>query len=425
LKPERLAKKLNIGLIINPVAGVGGPAGFKGSDGPELYEVASNMGYKSIAHERVSRALSVLLARVEDFKLVTVSGKMGAELCRQLSGSHPQLEFDVCYDTGIEGSNTEVFHTFEAVKHLRALGLDIILFAGGDGTARNVLDALGLQADQLVLGIPGGVKMHSGVFAVSPEAAGIVLQQLIEGELVSAVQGEVRDIDEVALRSGKVNSQYYGELSIPEQHQYVQAVKQGGLEVEGLVLDEIASFVIEQMDPSVTYIIGAGTTTAAIMEKLKLPNTLLGVDVIDEGRVVLADASEQELYQYIDKKQMSQGAKVELPITKLLLSPIGGQGHLFGRGNQQLSARILSLIGLSNFIVMATKSKLEALAAKEHSPASNNSSIGLESSETPSKTKGIRLLVDTGDLSFDRSLCGLIQVVTGYEDAVICRLALN
>jgi predicted polyphosphate/ATP-dependent NAD kinase len=235
----------------------------------------------------------------------------------------------------------------------------------------------------------------------------------------------VRDIDEVALRSGKVNSQYYGELSIPEQHQYVQAVKQGGLEVEGLVLDEIASFVIEQMDPSVTYIIGAGTTTAAIMEKLKLPNTLLGVDVIDEGRVVLADASEQELYQYIDKKQMSQGANVELPITKLLLSPIGGQGHLFGRGNQQLSARILSLIGLSNFIVMATKSKLEALAAKEHSPASNNSSIGLESSETPSKTKGIRLLVDTGDLSFDRSLCGLIQVVTGYEDAVICRLALN
>lgn len=409
-KSQLLVKKLSIGLVINPVAGVGGPAAFKGSDGPELYEIASNMGYKSIAQERVLRALSVLVAPVEDVKLVTVSGKMGADLCHELAVDYPQLEFEVCYDTGIEGFNTEVSHTFESIKRLSALGLDIILFAGGDGTARNVLDAL-FESDQLVLGIPCGVKMHSGVFAVSPEAAGIVLQQLVDGELVSVVQGEVRDIDEAALRSGKVNSQYYGELWIPQQHQYVQAVKQGGLEVEGLVLDEIASFVVEQMDPACTYVVGAGTTSAAIMEKLKFPNTLLGVDVIDEGRVVLADASEHELFQYLDEKKMSQVSAS--PIIKLLIAPIGGQGHLFGRGNQQLSARVLNLIGVPNFIVMATKAKLEGLAS--------NGFVNPELAEA----KGIRLLVDTGDLSFDRSLCGLVQVITGYEDAVICRLALN
>ncbi len=193
---------------------------------------------------------------------------------------------------------------------------------------------------------------------------------------------------------------------VPEQHRYIQAVKQGGLEVEELVLEEIAAGLVELIQLGGVYIVGAGTTTAAIMDKLNLPNTLLGIDVIDDGIVVLSDASEEALFRFLDAKMSSAGQGAAT--IKLLVTPIGGQGHLFGRGNQQVSPRILALIGRENLLVVATKSKLENLAQPGEQ-----------------EKKGIRLLVDTGDRVFDSSLCGLMPVVTGYEDAVVCRLALD
>jgi len=416
---ENGSKKLVVGLIINPVAGVGGPAGMKGSDGTEIYQLARDLGYKSKVSDRVMRALSILMPYLKDFRLETASGKMGGDLCLEISKDHSKLEFNVCYDTGISGFETRDSDTFEAVKRLESLGVDIILFAGGDGTARNIYDALAGGSKQLVLGIPCGVKMQSGVFAITPEAAGVVLQRLVEGRLVSAISREVRDIDEVALRSGKVNSRYYGEMWVPEQHQYIQATKQGGLEVEALVLEEIAAYIVEQIESDKTYIVGAGTTTASIMEKLGIPNTLLGVDVICGRQLVLADAREDELFNYlVGKAAEDQGEKNPI---KLLVTPIGGQGHLFGRGNQQLSPRVISLIGFKNFIVVATKSKLESLGQLDFSLRQDEVQIDPGLAEM----KGIRLLVDTGDIDLDRSLCGLIPVITGYEDAVVCRLALN
>ena len=419
-------KKLTIGLVLNPVAGVGGPAALKGSDGAGLYQLATELGYESKVADRVSRTFETLITCIHDFRVVTVPGAMGADLCKKIAAVQPDFDFKVCVDFGLRGGfeadivkdveihhdattgqfTTTATHTIEAVRQLVNTGVDIVLFAGGDGTARNVHDALETESRQLVLGIPCGVKMHSGVFAVSPEAAGIVIQQLIEGELVGVTAREVRDIDEEALRAGTVNARYYGEMWVPEQHRYIQAVKQGGLEVEELVLEEIASEVVEQIEQGGIYIIGAGTTTASIMDKLGLPNTLLGIDVIDDGELVLSDAAEDNLFSYLSERKLA--ATAETSITKLLLTPIGGQGHLFGRGNQQISPRIIQLIGRENILVVATKSKLENLG---HPDAT--------------ELKGIRLLVDTGDRTLDESLCGLIPVVTGYEDAVICRLALD
>lgn len=401
-----MEKKLTIGLVLNPLAGVGGPAALKGSDGVDLYKLATKLGYESKVANRVSRTFEMLASCFHEFRVITVSGAMGADLCEKIFEHQPDFDFEVGVAFELESRLTEPFHTIEATRQLVDAGVDIVLFAGGDGTAINVHDALDADARQLVLGIPCGVKMHSGVFAVSPEAAGIVLRQLIEGELVGVTSREVRDIDEAALRAGTLNAQYYGEMWVPEQHRYIQAVKQGGLEVEELVLEEIAAGLVEQIQLGGVYIVGAGTTTAAIMNKLDLPNTLLGIDVIDDGRVVLSDVSEETLFGFLDAKLSSAGSGVAT--TKLLVTPIGGQGHLFGRGNQQVSPRILALIGRENLLVVATKSKLENLAQPGEQ-----------------EKKGIRLLVDTGDRVFDASLCGLMPVVTGYEDAVVCRLALD
>jgi predicted polyphosphate/ATP-dependent NAD kinase len=291
-----MEKKLTIGLVLNPLAGVGGPAALKGSDGAELYKLATELGYESKVADRVSRTFEVLASCFHEFRVLTVSGAMGADLCNEISEHQPGFDFDVCVEFELESRLTEPVHTIQAAQQLVDAGVDIILFAGGDGTAINIHDALDANARQLVLGIPCGVKMHSGVFAVSPEAAGIVLQQLIEGELVGVTSREVRDIDEAALRAGTVNAQYHGEMWVPEQHRYIQAVKQGGLEVEELVLEEIAAGLVELIQLGGVYIVGAGTTTAAIMDKLNLPNTLLGIDVIDDGIVVLSDASEEALF---------------------------------------------------------------------------------------------------------------------------------
>ena len=413
---SRSSQKLTIGLIVNPVAGIGGPAALKGSDGTGLYKQASELGYESKVASRVMRTLSMLSSQLQDIQVRTVSGQMGGDLCQELSQIQPSLEYSICHETGVKGMETQVADTLEAVRQIEVSGVDIIVFAGGDGTARNVHDALGRGSQQLVLGIPCGVKMHSGVFAVTPEAAGIVLQQLVQGELVSVVQREVKDIDEEALRAGTVNSKYYGEMWVPEEHRYIQAVKQGGLEVEALVLEEIASNIIEQMEPGEIYVVGAGTTTAAIMQKLGFSNTLLGVDVICDESLVLEDAREDELYGYLSANYLGQANPV-----KLLVTPIGGQGHLFGRGNQQLSARVLKVIGRKNFVVVATKSKLESLGQHDFIEAPKS----LNMDGATSETKGIRLLVDTGEIELDRALCGLIPVISGYEDVVICRLAMN
>jgi predicted polyphosphate/ATP-dependent NAD kinase len=198
---------------------------------------------------------------------------------------------------------------------------------------------------------------------------------------------EVRDIDELAFRHGLVRAKYYGEMTVPEALRYIQQTKSGGMEVEELVLQEIAADVVEAMRPGVQYLIGSGSTTAAIMDSLNIKNTLLGVDVIKDGYLVAADATEAQLFSLVTNDS-----------SEIILTIIGGQGHIFGRGNQQLSPRVIQAVGQDNLKVIATKTKLEALGGKP-------------------------LLVDTGDPVLDDELAGVIRVITGYEDSVLCRVS--
>ena len=371
---------LRIGLLVNPFAGIGGAVGLKGSDGADIRDEALARGAKPRAVDRAHRALAVLAAGRCEVQVYCWEGAMGSAA---LAG----LELPVEIVGRPASEPTTAADTAQAARDLAACEPDVLVFAGGDGTARDILDAVGDRV--AVLGIPSGVKMHSAVYAVSPEAAGELLLRLATAGLVNVELREVRDIDEDAFRQGVVKARFYGELLTPEEGHFLQRTKVGGVESEALVAAEIAADIAESMLPGRIYLIGSGSTTAAIMEELGLPNTLLGVDAICDGEVLAADASEADLLAVLDE----QGKPAEIIVTA-----IGGQGHIFGRGNQQFSPEVIRRVGLDNITVVAGKGKIRAL-------------------------EGQPLLVDTNDPELDRALCGYRKVVTGYRDAILYPVA--
>ena len=267
---------------------------------------------------------------------------------------------------------------------------------GGDGTARNICNVV--PSGQPVLGIPSGVKMHSGVYAITPEMAGELVCKLVRGDLIDIRPQEVRDIDEEAFRQGKVKARYYGELLVPEEGQFMQHVKSGGREVESLVLEDIAATVIEEMEADDLYIIGPGSTTRGLMEELDLENTLLGVDLVKNHTLLASDVTAIEIEQAIaDVMAKANGMPGVTGKAKIVITPIGGQGHLLGRGNQQLTPEVIRLVGRDNLIVIATKTKITEL-------------------------NGRPLLVDSNDPVLDRELSGYIPVITGYRDKISYRI---
>lgn len=371
LRPVR--NKFRLGLIINPIAGMGGTVGLKGSDALTSIQHAESLGAIAQANQRAKVALEQFLSLAPDVEIVTANGQMGENLCQSLG-----LSYQVVYQSNSD--ETSFNDTISAATQMSEMELDLILFAGGDGTARNICDAV--PDNTTVLGIPAGCKIHSGVYAITPKAAGRIVHMLISGELVSVQEADVMDIDEAQFRQGVVRAKRFGELQIPAELRYVQAVKMGGKESDELVLQDIAASVIDAMESDETYIMGSGSTVAFIMEELGIPNTLLGVDVIRDHQLVAADVTTNQLLPLLQNKPV-----------KLVITLIGGQGHIFGRGNQQLSPEVIRSVGKENIIVVATKTKLQALAGRP-------------------------LIADTGDLELDKMLAGHIKVTTGYKDQV-------
>ena len=372
-------RKFRLGLIINPNAGLGGSVALKGSDGAEIVALALSRGAKPKAYERAASALAVLTSLKEKIDIVTVPGAMGGELAKAFGCEYKLIE-NLVNEVASSAQDTQ-----KAALAICQEGVDLLLFAGGDGTARDIYSAIG--KGQACLGIPAGVKMQSGVYANTPHAAGELLKMMMEGELLSLSEAEVRDIDEEAYRHGKLQSRYFGELRVPADLRYLQHVKCGGIEREELVLGDIAAEVAESIEEHSLCIIGAGTTTMAIKEAMGVAGTLLGVDVLQDELLLKADATEREILDLLAERNIDQ------PV-KLILTLIGGQGHLFGRGNQQLSPQVIRLIGKENIVVVASKAKLSSL---ERRP----------------------IVLDTGDESLNRQMAGYMSVITGYEDHVI------
>jgi predicted polyphosphate/ATP-dependent NAD kinase len=367
-----------LGIIVNPIAGLGGRVGLKGTDGEEIVRMARKLGAEPEAPKRATEALKVISGIKDNIEVLTYPDEMGENECRE-AGLNPKVIGT------IRSSATTPEDTITAAQEMVAGGVDLLLFAGGDGTAANIYDAIRHKVP--ALGVPAGVKIHSAVYAVTPRSAGQVAVMFLEGGLTKNRVAEVMDIDEDAFRDGFITAKLHGTLRVPEESRYVQGAKSGGIQSEKEALQGIAASVIESMaDTDSYFIIGSGTTTRLIMVNLGLENTLLGVDVVHDKRLVAKDVTEKQLLDIIVGKN-----------TKIVVTVIGGQGHIFGRGNQQISPSVIRSVVREDIIVVATKEKLALL-------------------------KGKPLLVDTGDEALNEALSGYLKVTTGYRDYVMYKV---
>ena len=393
--------------------------GLRGSDGPEIVAKARALGAVPESNAKTVQALQALAHNTDQAELYTCPGEMGETACQKaglpcqlVTGKRVGTQEKVAAAKTTETTfvtatatttsatktaasaanaavsettttdaavlNTTPADTTAAARALCQAGVELLLFAGGDGTARNILDAVGEKVT--VLGIPAGCKIHSGVYALNPRDAGELAAKVASGRVAAVKEAEVMDIDEELFRKNIVQARLYGYLRIPDDAQLTQCSKSAGNAGEAEEVDAIAEYVAESMEPDVLYIVGTGSTTAAVLQELHLPFTLLGVDLVYNKQLVAADCTEQQILAALTKYSR----------VKLLVTVIGGQGYVFGRGNQQLSAAVLKKVGKENIIIIAAKSKVMALPNR-------------------------RLYVDTGDAEVNKLLSGYVRIIVGYK----------
>ena len=371
--------KKKVGLIVNPIAGMGGRVGLKGSDGQEILEKARELGARPESPKRTVVALRRLSPLEQDIEIITYPHDMGENEALTCNLSTVVIG-------EIKKGKTSDKDTKRAAKEMLGLGVDLLLFAGGDGTARDIYSVVG---DKLpVLGIPSGVKIHSAVYATSPGKAGELAALHLRGNSseIRLTDAEVMDIDEVSFRENRLSAKLFGYLKVPYIKRMLQCAKAGGCAGERNALNAIGADVINNMEADCFYIIGTGTTTRAVMEALDLKNSLLGVDAVFNRELVGSDLNEAQLLEMIEGKR-----------AKIVVGVIGSQGYIFGRGNQQISSKVINRVKKDNIIVVATMEKIATLG-------------------------GAPLLVDTGNEKLDKDLSGYKQVITGLGERVMLRV---
>lgn len=339
---------LKLGFVLNPIAGMGGSVGLKGTD--NVVEEALKRGAKPVAEARARKFFQTFAGEhceiLKSFQLrwFVAGDPMGSELCAEVG-----IETETVYTPKKPTTREDTLNT---VREFVEKKCDLILFCGGDGTARDIASVVDKNIP--LLGIPAGVKMHSGVFATSPETCAHVLADFIAGEL-RLKESEIMDVDEDAYRNGIWNVKLYATCLTPFEPEFVQTSKTMIEVGEKDILDGIADHVIEVMEEEkdALFIFGPGSTTAHVFEKLGIEKTILGVDCISNKTLVAKDVSEQDLLVLIPKYRK----------VKLVLSPIGGQGFVLGRGNQQISAAVLRHIDLEDLLIIATPAKLASIPA--------------------------------------------------------------
>ena len=371
---EFLAGDMRLAVVVNPDAGLGGRLGFKGSDGRAAEARAA--GAEDRAGPRMRQCLEKLseLSR-EPIEILAWDGRMGGDW---IPGEYTS--------TGKTPDKTDASSTSDFIK---THSPDLFLYAGGDGTTRDIVEALGDREIPLV-GVPGGVKMHSGCFATTPKAAAEVVWSFFTGDLMIA-RTEVMDLDEEVYRKGEWKVKMYGEAFTPASPRWMQGAKeQVQRESEEETLEAMSSHIanLVEENPDLMLVWGSGGTLRQMCKQIGHDSTLLGIDIQHAGKMY-NDLNESGLLEIINKHQGE---------IKLLLSPMGGQGFLIGRGNLQLSPEVLRSIGTENILGIATPAKL----------------LGLN-----------ELRIDTGDEELDTEIREkkYLKVLQGYRTTRVIRVA--
>jgi predicted polyphosphate/ATP-dependent NAD kinase len=366
---------VRVGLIINPIAGMGGMVGLKGTDTDDVLQEAIKRGARPLAQERTLMALRAA-GDLKGYEFFTAGGSMGEDVLRQCDARMTVVHRPPTRTTDKD--------TTESCSALLQAGIELLMFAGGDGTARDVMDVVGEKVP--VIGIPSGVKMHSGVFANTPRDAGVLLRRVrVEG--LSSRPTEVMDIDEDEFRHGRISASLHGYMLTPEEPRLMQPFKLalgGGSEDEHK--EAIAEYFVGRMRPGTLYVLGPGTTVEMVGRRLDVDKTLLGGALGADSRLVAKAVDEEDIWQALGRYEEA----------RIVVSPIGAQGFIFGRGNQQISPRVIRKVGVRNVVILATPHKMQ---------------------ETRT------LHVDTGDQELDEVLRGYGKVVIGYGKQLVVPIA--
>ena len=367
---------INIGLIVNPIAGMGGSVGLKGTDGEDIIEKAIKLGANPNSPKKAILALKQLLDIKDNMKIITGPKDMGENEARELGFRVEVID--------IENEKTTSIDTINLSKEMLKKDIKLLLFVGGDGTARDIYK--GVEDKITTLGIPAGVKIHSPVYAINPRSGGEVAYKFINNKIKSTTMKEVLDLDENIYRQGRVNTKLYGYLKVPVENKSMQNKKAPTPISEEASQKSIGLFIADNMEKDTVYIIGPGTTTKAILDTLNLESTLLGVDIIKNKEIIKLDANEDDLLSIIKNNKV-----------KLIITPTGGQGYLLGRGNQQISHRVIKAIKKENILVVSTLYKIKSLKFKP-------------------------LYVDTSSEEVDNMLKGYIKIIIGYKDEMMYKV---
>jgi len=358
---------VKIGFLINPIAGMGGRIGLGGTDGKSREELG-RLGAAGIAHQRAISALRIIKEQpcANDLVFLTSRGEMGGGALALM-----QMKCEIVHEALSESGAKD---TSDACSRFLVNGAELIVFVGGDGTARDIAGVIGKRVP--ILGIPSGVKMHSSVFANTPEDAGRVIQGFFDRR--QTVEREVMDVDEEAFRAGRVSARLFGIAIVPDSSDNLQPRKSPtDASTEADEIEEIVEYLSQNIEPGTLYLLSTGSTVGAVSRKLGIERNDLAVNAIFGGQQVAHDLAEKEILALIQKYEK----------TKIVVTPIGGQGFVFGRGNQQFSAEVLRAVGNDDIVIIAGPTKL-------------------------SRIKSLR--VDTGDADVNERLKGYWKVLTGY-----------
>lgn len=360
--------KKTIGVIVNPVAGMGGSVGLKGTDGEDIYEKALELGALPVTPGRTEDLLQNI-KELDYIELITAPGKMGEDIVQSQN-----IPYQV---VGSINEKTSESDTIAISKEMIARGIELLIFVGGDGTARNILDAVGSKIP--VVAVPSGVKVFSAVFATSTRAAAEMVDAFIAG--TGTTEEEVLDIDEDAYRDNRLSSKLYGYLTVPDVKRFLQAGKSASDTTISVAenKEDIAAYFVMTMADDTLYLIGPGTTTKAITDEMGLEKTLLGIDAVHAGNVIAKDINEKGILELLE----------QYPERKIVVTPLGGNGFIFGRGSKQFTPQVIQKIGVKNTIVVANKDKVLQIKC---------------------------LRVDTGDYELDKALSGYREVLVGYRE---------